>query len=174
MGIPLGLGQGVQLLQPCGLTGTPVQPIGQPLPAVREGVEVRASQFPQPGEHTSFIVPQGRGVVHGQFSLINQRSQVGGRRIVRMVPPIVSRPYPGNGKHSRGKFQPPGGPQVLNAQVIIGVGQAGCPSLSQQIPGRQMPAPGEGQPLIQIPAQSRLELRAVQGIRRTGQQRPIP
>ena len=174
MGVPLGLGQLVQLLQVHRLAAGPVQPVGQSLPAVGQGGEVLLLQLPQAGEHTSFIVPQRRGVVHGQFAPMDLLPEVGCGGVVRVVSPIVARPHPGDGHHLGGEVQPPGGPEVLHPQVVVGAGQAGRPRLPQQLRQGQVAAPGEGQPPVQVAPQDLAVRPAVQGGRRPGQGGGVP
>lgn len=157
MGVALGFGLGIDFLQGNGPPGGLIQPPGQALPAVRQGLKIGQVHGPQASEDSPFIVLQ-RGRIAG-FEPPGQNflTEEGGGGKLRMGSPVVARPHPGNGKDLGRPVQPPGGLEVLHGQIVVGSGQTSGYVLTQQRVRCRLAAGGKGQALLQKAAQFRLE-----------------
>ena len=174
MGVALGFGLGIDFLQGNGPPGGLIQPPGQALPAVRQGLKIGQVHGPQASEYPPFIVLQ-RGRISG-FEPPGQNfpPEEGGGGELRVVPPVVARPHPGNGKDLGEPAQPPGGLEVLHGQIVVGPGQTSGYVLTQQRVRCRLAAGGKGQALLQKAAQFRLEPPAVQTEGQGRQGRVVP
>ena len=106
VGIPLGLGKVVYLIQGGPFPNGLIQPNRQPLPAVGELLKVCRRHGPQPGQYATLIVPQKSRVFHMKFPGADPLPHKGGGGILLMVSPVVGSPHPGNGDDLRLPAQP--------------------------------------------------------------------
>ncbi len=165
VGVPLGFRQPVDLLQRPPPPDGPVDPPGQPLPAVGQGGEVLLVHGPQDGQHPPLPVNQAGGVVRRDPPGQHLPPQEGGGGIVRMVPPVMPRPRPPDGDGPDAAAQGVQSPEILHAQIVVGAGQQARQLRPQQLRRRPLAAQGEGRALLQKPPQRVRVAGAVQAVR---------